>query len=970
MCGLSVPARLLCLLTIAVVWARVSTAEAGDPRREWKTVETEHFVIHYYEPLEDIGKRVAAVAERAHRVLRTEFEHEPAQKTQIVIVDDTDGANGFASVLPRNVIRLFATAPTAHSALNDHDDWLYGLTAHEYAHILHLDSIGPLPSLYNKLVGKTWAPNQVQPRWVIEGIATYQESRQSSSGRIRSALFNMNLRSPVLEGEELRLDQVTNGPRAWPRGTSAYLYGSHFLKYVFDRHGADKLSEMSWAYGSNPIPYGLNTAIEEATGETFAEMYDDWMDHLRAKYSMQKEAIERLGLREGRRLTFTNELNLSPHYSHDGAYLYWDQADGDTRGRYRKMPVGTNVGQATDHTIVDRNGGYDVMADGSLVVEQSNVYRTEYSFQELFLWDSSTDTMTQLTDGLRARDPAISPDERRVAFMVNGESRSQLAVMDLRPEAEHEILYTGPGRFDQVNAPTWSPDGRHIAFSAWRAGGYRDILVHDLDTGETTELMRDRALDHDPVYDPGGEYLYYVSDRTGIYNVFAYELATGDVYQVTNVVGGALDPDVSPDGTRLAYHGFSTGGWDVYEVSLDRDKWMTPRPYVDDRPDPTVVVEDEVEISEPRDYRALETLAPSVYTIQLSTSNSEQAVSIQTGGSDVVGIHAYSLGATVSLESGGVTVGGSYSYRRLWPSLRIAASRRASNRSGLIIDGESTRYTEENFGLTSSIGLPVFRNDLGSASINFDYDLDWLIDVGNELGEPDPNDLVPRLPETDAVIATAGLRVSYSDVRGFPFTLGPQEGQSFSASMRVGHPNIGSDFHSLSLDYNYRTYMSLPIGVTPTLSFRLAGGLRTTDRGRSGIYSLGGVPDQDIVNAVIRSQRSRNTGYLRGYEPRSVSGRQFHLMNLELRSGIWEIERGLYSLPFYLRRLHFAALFDTGNAFDGEIDLSDFKASVGGALRMDMVFGYFVPGSLELGYSRGLTADGIGEYWMLLTSTI
>jgi hypothetical protein len=46
-----------------------TTAWAGDGRLDWFTIETEHFVVSYHEPLGDVAKRVALVAERAHEVL-------------------------------------------------------------------------------------------------------------------------------------------------------------------------------------------------------------------------------------------------------------------------------------------------------------------------------------------------------------------------------------------------------------------------------------------------------------------------------------------------------------------------------------------------------------------------------------------------------------------------------------------------------------------------------------------------------------------------------------------------------------------------------------------------------------------------------------------------------------------------------------------------------------------------------------
>lgn len=959
------------VLVLLAAWHLIAAekAQAGDARLVWKTIETEHFVIHYYEPLGKVARHVAASAERSHALLSPVFGHAPAEKTHIAIVDDTDGANGFASVLPRNRIRLFATVPTAGSALNDHDDWLFVLTAHEYTHVLHLDSIGGLPKLFNKLFGKTWSPNQVQPRWVIEGIATFEESMQTSGGRVRGANFDMNLRAVVLANQRLDLDAVSHGPRAWPRGNAAYLYGSHFLDYVFDRYGHDKLREMSWAYGSNPIPYSLNRTIQQITGRTFADLYDDWLEHLRAKYSMQVEAAERAGLREGRRLTFSAEGNYNPKYSRDGSQVIWLQTDGYTEGRLRAMPVGANVGKATDYAVIQRMGGYDLFSDGSMLIEQTTTYRTNYDFQDLHVWDRRTQTTQRLTFGLRAREPVISPDETHAAFIVNGESRSMLALMPLQAQAEHRVIWEG-GPFAQAATPDWSPDGRYIVFSTWEAGGYRDIQIIDLETSQLERVTHDRAVEIDPVFSPDGAYVYYVSDRSGIYNVYAYDRQAKKTYQVTNVLGAALRPDVSSDGERLIYSGFGVGGFDLYEIDLDPARWTEPVPYVNDRPDPAVVPENDVAMARPRPYRPLETLAPQSYTLQLVQTSFGRAINVQTGGSDVAGWHGYTLGATLGLDRTNVNVAASYRYDRLWPFMQVAAARDSSLRSGVIIDGMNTRYTHETYSLTASLGLPLLRTPEGSGEFSVDYDLDWLINAEDELGSPDPNDTLPRYPNVDTRLAGVALRFGYSDVRSFANSMGPQKGQGLNASIRFNHPSLGSDVRSLALNYRWDTYRKLPWGLTPTLAVRLTGGIGTSSRRQPGSFALGGVPQQDVTRAIIDNLRTGATGYLRGYPSRHAVGRQFHLANLEYRQELFELERGLSTLPVYARRLHWAGLLDVGNAFDDELDLGDFNVGAGVSLRLDFVLGYFIPGTLDIGYAHGLTSGGIGEYWMLLTGTL
>ena len=960
------------LVTCALVAGGAGEAAAGDPTRVWRTIESDHFVINYYEPLGDVARRVAVVAERSHRVLAPALGHAPKQKTQIVILDDGDGANGFASVIPRNQITLFTSAPNAGSVLADHDDWLYGLVAHEYTHILHLDTIGGLATLYNRVVGKTWAPNQTMPRWIIEGIATYEESKRSSSGRVRSSQFDMYLRVPVLQGKTLGLDEVTGAPLRFPRGNAAYLYGSHFLTYIFDRFGDDVLRDMTWNGGSAILPWGINRQLHKAIDQTFDGLYDDWQRHLRDKATLQLEGVERRGRRHGRRLTVHGEVARNPRYARDGSELYWLDGDGDRRSWIRAMPVGANAGRARDVRAIDRIGTFDVDGEGALVYEQTQPHRDVNTYQDLFRWDPISDRTERLTVAERAREPALSPDGWRIAYSRNRQSRSDLVVIDRRKPGERQVVWGG-ARFDQVWNPAWSPDGTRIAFTAWKQGGRRDVLIAAATPGDPTPVVAvtdDRALDGDPQWSPDGKWLYFTSDRTGINNVFAYELATGATWQVTNVIGGVTEMGLSPDGTRLAYGDFVGTGWDLFELTLDPRTWTPARPYVDDRPPATDVRDDEITVSAPRPYRATETLAPRQIKAQLAVGSFGDAVTVTTGGSDIAGLHGYTLGATVELGRGDLSFGASYGYGGLRPGFRVSAARSIAQRQSLRLADRATRWTEEVLSGTVAIGIPTRRNDESSVSLSLDYDIDWFRQLTRPAVIADPNHGLPVVPPTDFRTAGVALRAGFGNVRGYLYGLGPSEGMEASGSVRVDHPALGATYRALFLNWYWRGYWKLPWGASPSLSVRLTGGMRASELARGAAFALGGVPSQDVARSVIDSTRFSPTGYLRGYPQRAVAGNTFHLANVEYRHRLIDLEQGASTLPVYVRRLHVALLLDAGTAYDDTFEVEDVRWSVGGAVRLDAFFGYYMPGAFEVGYSRGLTDNGVGETWFLLTTSL
>ncbi len=964
--------RLACWFVVALLAIAPRVARAGDPTREYFTIESDHFIIHYYTPLADVARRLAVVAEHAHRTLAPALDHHPDGKTIIVLVDDTDSANGFAGVLPRNAITLFATAPNSFSELDDHDDWLYGLVAHEYTHIMHLDTMSGLPNIYNRIFGKTWAPNQIMPRWVIEGVAVYEESKRGAGGRNRGTRFEQIIRIARHANKDLRLDEISGAPRQFPRGNAIYVYGSHFLRYVFDRFGEDTLRAMSHTSGAHPTPFAINRQISKVTGHPFTELYKDWKGYLRDKYGMQEMAAERRGLVLGRALTHSAENNFNAQYTADGKELIWQQFDGYSEPRLRAMPVGGDQHAARDIMRLDAMGPFDLLSDNSLVYEQGRVFRRDYSFQDLFRWDARTHEQIRLTTGRRARDPSVSPDGRQIAYSMNEHSESVVAVMDARPEAPFEVVWRGE-RHDQAYSPAWSPDGKRIAFSAWRKGGFRDILVVEPATGKVTEVTSDRAVDMSPTWSRDGRLIFFDSDRTSIANIYAYDTVDHSTWQVTNVLGGAFRPTLSPDNTRLAFEtAVSVGGYDLHEVMLDRATWLPAHEFVDDKPQPTTIRDDETVVSAPRPYRPLETLAPQAWQAQVAFGVTP-GITLQTAGNDAFGLHTYQLALGTDLDNGDLDIAAVYGYGGFRQNLRFAMARTIGERGGFRVDGVPASYRQEDWSATISTSIPFESRPESSWSLSFDYDVDWFRLVGEPKvlpEEPDPTMRVPVRPLTDYVQAGIGSRLGYSSVRGVTYGIGPQYGYDMAVGLRIDHPALGATYSNITVSYSADAFRHL-WGKTPVLSARLAGSFRAGDLVRPGGFALGGVPPQNIVQSIIDSTRAGSTGYLRGYPARTVFGNQFHLLNLEYRQELLQIERGLHTLPIYFRRITFAGLSDTATAFDTTFQYDrNFRTSLGGALRVDAFFGYFVPGTFEIGYSHGLTKGGIGESWFLLTGSI
>lgn len=95
----------LVVLLMSAFLPGVGDAAVYDPAFHFSTVETTHFSIHYHQGLDNVAAKVAGVAETVHKRMSDAFRWSPREKTQVVLVDSSDFANGFSGSFPYSSMR-------------------------------------------------------------------------------------------------------------------------------------------------------------------------------------------------------------------------------------------------------------------------------------------------------------------------------------------------------------------------------------------------------------------------------------------------------------------------------------------------------------------------------------------------------------------------------------------------------------------------------------------------------------------------------------------------------------------------------------------------------------------------------------------------------------------------------------------------------------------------------------------------
>src|SRR5262245_10983168 len=133
-------------------------------------------------------------------------------------------------------------------------------------------------------------------------------------------------------------------------------------------------------------------------------------------------------------------------------------------------------------------------------------------------------------------------------------------------ECDHRQITNGQ------NFPTWSPDGRELAFSMKGS-----IWRQKLGERDAHELTTDQGYAGMPAWSPDGNYIVYTSDWNEQIHLRLLDLRTGENKPLTSGNSINVEPEWSPDGSRIAYVStWPNGNYNIYEMPVSGGVSGTP----------------------------------------------------------------------------------------------------------------------------------------------------------------------------------------------------------------------------------------------------------------------------------------------------------------------------------------------------------------------------------------------------------
>ncbi|MFH1017003.1 MAG: hypothetical protein V1798_02330 [Pseudomonadota bacterium] len=591
-------AILICLLAAAPSLLRAQNY----PDIHWRTIQTEHAYIHYYDAVEWTARKVAVVFEEIYPKVTGIYGHEPSRPTHVVVRDDQDKSNGFAVA---NIGWITIWTSPSSLPLRGRSDWIREVITHEFAHIVSLQAASPAGGLVEGLrfglvlgggtdtnhnIGASaFVLSNPYPRWWAEGTAQLDD--EAVGYDFWDTHRDMLLRAAVLEDNLLSFNQMRNiTVREYLGGEMVYNQGFAFLRWLKETYGRDaNLSIARESADQYHIDFDRNLA--DAFHKSAQELYTEWKEHLIETYTAQTAEIRKSPL-EGERIPLVSPaildqtdppdrpykdgtFNFAPRFSPDGRWFSWT-SDRNLKLRRLANPFDLSELGRSEEKEKGRPAGLSLSFEGSfhtwspdsrtiLLSRRLGDVIGGYPYFDLYRID-----LKKLVDVREAYESAFrassDPTERRKLTRRYDWKKRGFSVRPKRITHKLRATYVA-----------WSPDGTEIAYTQSRDGG-RNLRILDPESGRTRDLVAigGDAEATEPAWSPDGTSIAFTLFNHGQADIWFVPRSGGTPRPLTLDAADDRDPAFTPDGKFVIFSSDRSGIFQLYALPANAAQGTQP----------------------------------------------------------------------------------------------------------------------------------------------------------------------------------------------------------------------------------------------------------------------------------------------------------------------------------------------------------------------------------------------------------
>ena len=559
---------ILLLLATAPVFAQFYLPGDDPARLRWYSLETAHYEVIFPEGADSLARSYGRALEQFRLPMGNSLGGMipgAGQRSKFPVVLHTHNAysNGSVGWAPSRM-DLY-THPEAYGP--EPIPWNIQLAAHEPRHQAQLQ-FGQR-SFIPWIVGEMWAPVYWQlyiEQSLAEGDAVVAETGLTQGTRARTADFLNYYQVALAAGKNRSWDH-------WRYGSYKHYTPDHYALGYVTLAGARTLYDdplilrealdLAWKKPWFVAPYNSQKVIADHAGKPFKEAFKDIQGHFNRIWEEQRDA----------RGPFMPMEELTPDEAYDLEYSspHWTE-DGILALRKSYLRPGELVRYKDGRTKVIRSFASNT---SSVFLKDGCLYWSETRNHPRWGLDGSSvicyynlisGESGQITSGTRYYNPQPSPEGERLAVVEYPvEGGSALVVLQVMGGSVLRRVPLPEGV--QGTESAWIGEDIYVA-GITRGGIGLYKLGADDNWTQVLEPSEQKLVN----LDAGEDCLEWVSDRSGVNELYRYCPATGRLQQVTSTPFGATD--FTSDGEYLYYVSQALEGQPLYRTPL---KDLQPR---------------------------------------------------------------------------------------------------------------------------------------------------------------------------------------------------------------------------------------------------------------------------------------------------------------------------------------------------------------------------------------------------------
>ncbi|MCX6112877.1 MAG: hypothetical protein NTY22_06335, partial [Proteobacteria bacterium] len=703
----------------------------------FKTIVTEHFDIHYpgaskekffvSKNMEMIARLSAVYLEEAFEKLTKELKSKPYLRVQIVIVDNTDFHNGFATPVPQNTIYIYAVPPMVYMTISEYDNWLRETAFHELTHIINLSTTRGYTVPLRAIFGTVVAINGLSPLNFIEGDAVFEETNMSKKGRGRSTFLHTMMRTTAYE-KTLNSDSLYSLSITpyildkWPVGNVPYLYGYLLMEHVAKKYGLDTPGNIS-KHNAGVIPYYPSFSFEKFTGKSVPALWEEMLEEKRKFYAKWIDDISKNGETKVEPKTNAGFINMEPALSPDGKLLAYYLNDPNKNNQIVILDLEKN--KQINYVKTDY-ASFIKWLDN-----QTIIYNDETS-------DVGSDYYTVETfDVTKWKSKSISNSERVLyAGVINKDEictvRAKTGKMDLNIEK-----LVGGKLFVQKTVYSSQYLSRlSNPFCIKKDSGYEIYFVEkEIDKKEhLVKLDKDgnRIILHETTGSIKGfivnkDNIVFIDDPDEVFNLYRMKLSSDGtvlpdkIEKLTNLMSGAFDVETADRDDNKSFYitYYTSGGFRIGTVQTEKEEQKNPENFTVDNLPVRDEQKNNIPQMERKSYSGLKAMVPKTWIPSFSFVDAGYIIGAITYGSDSLFRHQYLLSGAYDSRTKKPVFGATYSEQSFYPTYSISAY----HENTWISDGQII----QEFKASLDVSVPLNTHWFILTGLTYDYrTLDFL----------------------------------------------------------------------------------------------------------------------------------------------------------------------------------------------------------------------------------------------------